>query len=233
MKAEDVMARDVLTVTPATSIKVALALMLQRKISGLPVLDAKGHIAGILTEGDLLHRTETGTGGKLRSKLMEFLAGPGREAAEYVKTHSRVVGDLMTTDVISVRHDSDLSEIVALMESKHIRRVPVTQDGRLVGIVSRADLLRVIARQLDTESDTHSSDVVIEAALKAELSKADWTTSSNIGVNVDAGIVTYNGFVYDERTRQALMVAAQNTPGVKSVIDQLVCLDVATGMVVP
>lgn len=233
MKAADVMGRDVLTVTPATRIEVALALMLQRKISGLPVLGPKGEIVGIFTEGDLLRRTETGTGGTHRSKLMEFLVGPGREAAEYVKANSRVVGDLMTSEVFTVDADTDLAEVVEIMQAKRVRRLPVTRDGRLIGIVSRADLLRAIAAKLAAHPETISSDADIEKVLRDELAKADWTASSNVAVTVAAGVVTFSGFVYDERTRQALVVAAQNTDGVKTVIDQLVWLDITTGMVVP
>jgi CBS domain-containing protein len=233
MKAQDVMARDVLTVMPSTKIEVAIGLMLQRRVSGLPVLDAKGKLVGILTEGDLLRRKETGTSDRHRSRLLSFLLGPGREAEEYVHSNSRDVSDLMTSDVISVNENTPLDEVVTVMEKKRVRRVPVVRGDVLVGIVSRQDLLRALEGKLTGQPHVSASDDAIEQALKATLAEPTWAAGSNIGLTVQDGVVTFNGFVYDERTRTALKVAAENTPGVKGVVDQLVWLDLTTGMTVP
>jgi CBS domain-containing protein len=232
MQAQDIMARNVLTVLPATRIDVALDLMLQRKVSGLPVLGEDGKLVGILTEGDLLRRRETGTDDRHRSKLLAFLIGPGKEADEFVHANSRVVGDLMTPSVISVAETASLDEVVALMEKKRIRRVPVTRAGKLVGIISRADLLRALSHTLAGEASKPASDDEIERALFNKLSQSSWSAASNVGVTVKDGEVTFNGFVYDERARAALRVAAENTPGVKKVVDQLVWIDLTTGMTV-
>jgi len=230
MQAQDIMARDVLTVMPSTRIDVALDLMLQRKVSGLPVLNEDGTLVGILR--DLLRRTETGTGDRHRSRLLTFLIGPGKEADEFVHSNSRVVADLMTPSVLSVAETATLDQVVALMEKKRIRRVPVLRDGKLVGIISRADLLRALAQKLAGEAQQPSSDADIEKALFDKLAGSSWSAASNIGITVKEGIVTLNGFVYDERARAALRVAAENTPGVKGVVDQLVWIDLTTGMTV-
>ena len=230
MQAQDVMARDVLTVMPKTSITVALDLMLKRKVSGLPVLDENGKLVGILTEGDLLRRRETGTGTKHRSRLLSFIVGPGREAEEFVHSNSRVVGDLMTPSVVSVPETATLDDIVTMMEKHHIRRVPVMKGDHLVGIVSRADLLRALQQKIADEQAEPDSDAKIEKTLIDTLAGSAWTAASNVGVTVTDGTVTFNGFVYDERARAALRVAAENIPGVKNVVDQLVWIDVATGV---
>jgi len=232
MQAQDIMARDVLTVMPSTRIDVALDLMLQRKVSGLPVLNNDGTLVGILTEGDLLRRTETGTGDRHRSRLLTFLIGPGKEADEFVHSNSRVVADLMTPSVVSVAEAAPLDQVVALMEKKRIRRVPVVRDGKLVGIISRADLLRALAQKLAGEAQVPTTDAGIEKALFDKLAGSSWSAASNVGVTVKDGVVTLNGFVYDERARAALRVAAENTPGVTGVVDQLVWIDLTTGMTV-
>jgi len=235
MKAEEIMARDVLTVTPATTLDVAINLMLQRRVSGLPVVSDTGELVGIITEGDLLRRVETGTDTKRRSRLLEFLAGPGREASEFVHANSRQVGDLMTPSVISVATDATLDEVVDCMERHHIRRVPVVADGKVVGVVSRADLLRALAVKLNVLPVTggEMSDEDVENGLRAQLEASNWLSGTNIGINVKGGVVTLTGYIYDERTRKALIVAAQNAAGVGHVIDKLVWLDTTTGLVVP
>jgi CBS-domain-containing membrane protein len=235
MKAEDVMARDVLTVTPTTSIEVAIALMLRRRVSGLPVVDEAGKLAGVITEGDLLRRAETGTGIHHRSKLLEFLIGPGREASEFVHANSRRVGDLMTRDVITAEASTPLEDVVEAMEKHHIRRLPVVDGTKVIGVVSRADLLAALGRKLAAmpKDDPNESDDSIEQTLRSQLAASTWVSGTNIGVDVDDSVVTMSGFIYDERTRKALMVAAQNVPGVKQVVDKLVWIDTTTGMVVP
>lgn len=233
MKAQDVMARDVLTVSPQTSINTAIALMLEKRVSGLPVVDDKGALVGILTEGDLLRRVETGTGDKKRSWFMEFLVGPGAEAAEYVRSHSRRVSDLMTPDVVTAPVTAPLDDIVALMERHHVRRVPITTDGRLVGIVSRADLLRALGQKLAALTPTNPSDAEIETSLRTELGATKWLVGSNVDIKVHDGIVTLDGFIYDERLRRALNVAAHNVPGAKAVVDKMIWLDTTTGVTVP
>jgi len=232
MKASDVMARDVLTIPEQAAIEAAIAIMVERRVSGLPVVDAGGMLVGILTEGDLLRRVETGTGAHHRSRFLEFLVGPGHEAADYIRTHSRRVGDLMTADVRSVAEDTDLDAVVGLMERQHIRRVPVVREGRVVGMVSRADLVAALGRQLQAAGST-GDDAAIEGSLRAELAEHPGLAASNITMFVRDGVVTLDGVIYDQRTRDALRVAAQNIAGVISVTDRMTWVDPVLGMVVP
>src|SRR5579883_1144889 len=145
MKVSDVMTRKVVSVAPEASMTEAVRLKLQHRVSGLPVVDRNEQLVGIITEGDLLRRTETGTE-KHRARWIEFVVGPGRLAEEYARAHARKVGEIMTTDLTTVSEDTPLESVVELMEKRHIKRVPVLRDGKVVGIVSRANLLRALAR---------------------------------------------------------------------------------------
>jgi len=138
------MTRHVVTIAPNASILEALRLMLEHKISGLPVVNGEGNLAGIVTEGDFLRRAETGTERK-RSRWFEFLVGPGALAADYVRSHARRVDEVMTTDIHTITEDAPLDDVVALMEKHRIKRLPVMRGGELVGILSRANLLHALA----------------------------------------------------------------------------------------
>lgn len=233
MKVTDVMTPDVLTVGPETSVGDAATLMVERRVSGLPVVDGSGKLVGIFTEGDLLRRAEMGTGSMGRSRWMEFLLGTGRSAEDYVLTHSRRVGDLMKTDLITVTEDATLQDVVNLMESKRIRRVPVVRGDKLVGIVSRRDLVRLLARKLAEMKPPTGSDAQIEQRLKEELSKQPWVAANSLSVSLKDGVVTLDGLIFDERCREALHVLAQNVTGATKVVDNLVWTDPNTGMMIP
>jgi CBS domain-containing protein len=233
MNAAEIMARDVLTVTPETRLDVAIGLMIQHRISGLPVVDEKGALVGVMTESDLLRRAETGTGKRHRSRLREFLTSPGHDAAEYVRSHSRMVCDLMSDEVIVAREDSTLDEIIDLMEHHHVRRVPIVRDGHLVGIVSRADLVAELARKLKALPPAGTDDSTVQRGIADELAANHLLQATNITIQVQDGVVTLDGILFDERLRGALIVAAQNVPGVKSVVDQMVWVEPSTGMSLP
>jgi CBS domain-containing protein len=147
VNAADVMTRNTLSVGPDASVLEAIRLMVDNHVSGLPVIDERGQLVGILTEGDLLRRGETGTE-RHRPRWLEILMGPGRLASEYVRTHGRKVDEIMTREPVSVTPKTLLDEIVELMERHRIKRVPVIEGERLVGIVSRADFLHAIARRI-------------------------------------------------------------------------------------
>ena len=137
MNAADIMTEQVITVTPDTPIAEAAWLMLHHRISGLPVRDRDGAVVGIITEGDLLHRTETGT--QRHATWLEFLIA-GRLAQDYTNANARKVGEVMRTEVVTAAPQDPISDIVRLMERHRIKRVPVVENGRLLGIVSRAIL---------------------------------------------------------------------------------------------
>ena len=231
MKAADVMTRNVLTVGPESSVAQAIRLMLDNKVSGLPVLAADRKIVGILTEGDLLRRSETGTE-RHRPRWLEILMGPGRAAGEYVRAHGRKVADIMSADVVSVSAETPLDEVVGLMERRRIKRVPVVDSDALIGIVSRADLLRSILGVLDAQpAETRSDDEIFEL-IQAELAKRSWVPQDGLSISVKNGVVDLNGVILDEKEREALRVVAENAPGVKAVEDHLVWVEPVSGTVI-
>jgi len=231
MKAKDVMTADVLTVTEETSVLEAIRRMLQRKISGLPVVDASGALVGMVTEGDLLRRVELGTE-RQRTRWIEFLAGPGRQADEYAHAHGRKVRDVMTRDVRTVPEHASLNDALDSMERYHIKRVPVMRGHRMIGIITRSNLLRAIAGLAQATRPVTAFDTTIRENLLAELKKQPWAPGAMIDISVSDGVVTYSGAILDERQRHALHVVAENIPGVKTVEDHLVWIEPMSGTVI-
>jgi CBS domain-containing protein len=231
MRAADVMTPDPMCISPDASITDAIRLMLERRFSGLPVVDAGGSVVGIVTEGDLLRRAETGTQRK-RARWIEFLMS-GRLATEYVQTSGRKVGDVMTPDVRTVTEDAPLEDIVHLMERHQINRVLVVRDGKLVGIVTRANLLHALATIAAETKPGPASDTSIRERLYADLKAQPWAPVGLINVVVRNGVVHLSGTLLDERHRGAIRVAAERIPGVKAIEDHLVYIDPVSGMVMP
>lgn len=227
MNAADIMSPVVIAVEPAAPLVQAVRLMIENRISGLPVLDAGGRAVGILTEGDLLRRVETGTAGKPAGRFA-VLFMPGRLAGEYVQTHTRRVADVMTPEVISVEETTSLEQVVETMRRQRIRRVPVTRGGVVVGIVSRADMLRALAKKLDIPAAAES-DAAIRDAILAELARQSWAPQRSVTIAVAGGVVEIDGVVFDLRQRDAFRVVAENVPGVKRVENRLVCVEPNTG----
>jgi CBS domain-containing protein len=220
MRAKDVMYRAVATTTPETTVEEVARLMINLRISGVPVLDKNGQLVGIITEGELLRRAETGTE-RRRSRWSEWFSTNSRMAAEYVKSHARRVEDVMTREVVSVEELASLGEIAELMETRRIKRVPVVRNGKIVGIVSRADLLQVLASGGETTAD-EDSDRLIRERLLAELRKQEWAKSAESNVVVSDGVVHFWGTVGSEEERKALRVVTENIPGVRSIEDHTV-----------
>jgi len=231
VNASDVMTRDILSVRPDATIAEAIRLMLDNRISGLPVIDEMGRLIGILTEGDLLRRGETGTE-RHRPRWLEFLMGPGRLAEEYVRTHGRRIAEVMTRDPVSVSPNTPLKEIVQLMERHRIKRVPVLDGDVPVGILSRADLLRGLAGALAATPAAATSDAEIRERILAELARAAWVPRDGIAISVENGVVDLNGVILDEKERDALRVAAENVPGVRAVEDHLVWVEPVSGTII-
>jgi CBS domain-containing protein len=211
MNAADIMTQPVISVTPETKIAEAARLLLQHRISGLPVVDSSGAVVGIVTEGDLLRRSELGTE-RHRPRWVELLIGPGRLAGDYVDAHARKVGEVMSENVASVTPQETLPEIVWRMETRHIKRLPVIDDGRLVGIVSRATLVRALVRTLTRPAANDAkgirSDEEIRDRILAEIRKEPWGPRSSVDVTVKNGVAELYGSITDERERTALQVAA-------------------------
>jgi CBS domain-containing protein len=226
------MTQHVISIGPDDTLAHAVRMMLQNDISGLPVLDATGTLLGMITEGDLLRRAETGTQYR-RPRWLEFLVGPGRLADEYAHAHGRKVGEIMTHDPVTVTEETPLEEVVTLMEKRRIKRVPVIRAEKVVGIVSRANLLHALARLSGEAKPTSADDQTIRERLMAELGKERWAPIGAIDVIVRDRVVDLWGYVTDERERQALIVAAENIPGVKGVKDHIAWVDPMSGMSFP
>jgi len=229
MKAAHIMTRTVLSVRPETTILEAARLMLLHEISGLPVVDSQGHIVGMVTEGDFLRRAETGTR-RQRSRWMEFFVGPGRLAEDYVRSTGRRVEDVMTQPVRTIDEDTPLSDVVELMERHRIKRLPVARDRKVVGMVSRANLLHALASLAREIKPTPADDEAIRERLLTELNQESWAPVGLIDVIVRNGTVELWGTILDERKRRALVLAAENVHGVKVVRDHLVYVEPMSGM---
>ncbi len=219
MKTSEFMTRSVVTVAPNATIQDAIRLMLGQRISGLPVVDAGGQVVGILTEGDLLRRAETGTEWR-HPAWLNFLRGPARTAEDFVRSHGRTVADVMTHDVHTVAEDAPLDAVVELMEKRRLKRLPVVTDGKLVGVISRSDLLRALATKLNEAPLASPGDDALKAAVQAALRQHTWSGGQVTVVVTDAAVFL-EGFIFNEDERAALRVAAETVPGVKSVKDNL------------
>jgi CBS domain-containing protein len=231
MKAKDVMTSPVVSVEPDATVLQAIRIMLQRRVSGLPVIDENGRLLGIVTEGDFLRRAETGTVVR-RARWLELLVGPSKLAQEYVRSHARKVHEVMTPDPVTVAEDTHLEDIVRMMEKHQIKRVPVVRGQEVKGIVSRANLLQALAIVAREAKPAEQSDEAIRAQLMAELGKHLWAPVGLINPVVRNGVVELWGTITHDRARQALVVAAENVPGVKAVRDHLTWIDATSGMAI-
>jgi len=220
MQVGDIMTVGAATRTPDTTIAEAAQLMLEHHISGMPVVDAEGKRIGMVTERDLLRRSEIGTEQEHRH-WMELVISAGTLADEYVRAHARKVADVMSREVVTVAPDADLAEVVRLMEEHGYRRLPVVRDGKVTGIVSRANFLRALVRRADPAPAITVDDLGIRNHIVDEIHRHGWVPSASIDVTVRAGVVELKGAVIDSRIKDALRVAAENTPGVKSVEDHV------------
>ena len=231
MKAKDVMTKDVVSVTPDCSIADMAAKMQEFRVSGLPVINAEGVLVGIVTEGDCLRRAETGTEVK-RSRWWSFLVSPETLAGEYIRAHGRKVGDVMTRDPITISEDTDLDEVIHLMEKHQIKRLPVMRDGAVIGIVSRANLVQALAGLVRGTGSVRPDDAEIGDNVRAELRKLPWAASQFISVTVKDGIVDLWGSFTAYQQDDAAVVAAGNVAGVKEVRSHLAWVDPTSGLVI-
>jgi CBS domain-containing protein len=229
MKASEVMTLRVATIRPEETVREAARTMLRFGISGLPVVDAAGRLVGIVTEGDFLRRSEIGTE-RRHPRWLEFLLGPGRLANEYVHSHGRKVEEVMTPNVVTVSPDTQLQGVVRIMERRHIKRVPVVSDGKIVGIISRANLVQALASLADEVPESSGDDEAIRTRILAEVEKQAWAPGVSINVIARNGVAELWGTIFDEREREALRVAAENVPGITSVEDHLDRVEPISGM---
>jgi CBS domain-containing protein len=228
MRAHQIMTRSVITVTPQTTIVDAANLMLERHVSGLPVVDTNGKLVGIVSEGDFIRRSEVGTGRK-RGRWLRFILGPGKSASDFVHEHGRKVSEVMTKSPLTITEDTALADIVEMMERNNVKRLPVVRDDKVVGIVSRANLLQAVASLAREVPDPTADDDRIRNRIVDALEKHDWCPFG-LNVVVRDGVAHLSGVITEEHARQAAVVAAENVEGVKTVHDHLCWVDAMSGV---
>ena len=229
MKAADVMVSNVITAGVNDTIEDVAAKFLKNHVSAVPVVDDKGALVGIVSEGDLIRRPEIGTG-KRHSWWLEALIDPRSSAAEYIRFHSHKVADVMTRDVITAAPDTPLGEIAALLERNRIKRVPIVEMGKIVGIVSRANLVQALASvSAKIPALGSADDSELRKRVTARLKAQPWRPSM-LTVTVHDGVVDLWGLVSSVEEKKAARLAAETTPGVRSVTDNLIIQPAASGM---
>jgi len=232
MQARDVMTSSVVSVTPDTTVRDLASLLVQHRISAAPVVDERGHVIGMVSEGDLLRRDEIDTEKKQgrRSWWLEML-GTDRGAGAYIKSHARTVGEIMSREPVCVEEYASLADIASVLETYHIKRVPVLRDGRLVGIVSRSNLVQALASAIAAEpaKKASTSDTEIRVMLMGELAGRDWAFPGR-NIVVRDGVVHLWGTVWSSDQIDAMRIAAQGIPGVKGVEDHTIPYPIMPGI---
>lgn len=222
------------TVNENTPVLEVVSLLINLKISGLPVLDSDGIMVGIITEGDLLRRSELGTEIK-RPHWKELFLSPGRLAKDYVQSHACYAGGIMTTRPLTVSPETPLDEVISLMENNNIKRVPVVKADKLVGIITRVDILKALRTILVRDRDPESADekTVDDDSMKKEIIERirsqPWAPKSNIRITVKNGVVDIGGAIWDENIRAALITLIEEVTGNGDVRDHLVFIEPTTG----
>ncbi len=220
MKVADIMTRRVVSVAPEATILDAVGLMLKHHVSGLPVIDDRGRLVGVVTEGDFLRRPETGTE-RRRSRWLDAVFGPAEGAKHYVHSHGLQVGQVMTDKVVTVAEHEPLDHVVHLMEVHRIKRLPVLRGHKVVGIVSRANLMRALASVHRGARAAAKNDAAVRDRILAEIERQGWSAGADVDVVVRSGVVDVWGTIPDPAQHDALKVLVKATPGVKTVIDHL------------
>ena len=221
MNASDVMVRDVITTGPDEDVSQAAKRLVDYDVSALPVVDDDRNVVGILSEADLLRREEIGTE-KQRPWWLEALTPASVLAMDYAKSHGRKVSEVMSQAVVTAAEDATLAEIATLLERHRIKRVPIVRDGKLVGVVSRANLIQALASTPAASQDDREGDRTIRLELMDRLSKQAWTGFGERNIVVANGLVHIWGLVYSPEEHKALLALAEEIPGVKGVSDEMI-----------
>ncbi|MGI9525054.1 MAG: CBS domain-containing protein [Hyphomicrobiaceae bacterium] len=220
MKAKDIMTRNVVTVPPGTPITDVAAKLVKHRISAVPIVADDGHLVGLVSESDMLHRTETNTTRK-RKWWLEFFVDNDERAREFIKSHAKTVDDVMSSVVVTVSADDELGDVADVLDSHNIRRVPVVSQGKLAGIISRSDLVRALAQQPTEKHTTKRSDYELRKTIMAEIRRQSWINSVNINLDVSDGVVEILGFADSTEDIEALRVLVQGVSGVSKVVNNV------------
>lgn len=214
----DVMTRDVITVAPDTPVQEVARLLYDKHISGAPVIDAAGHLVGILSEGDLMTHTAALGEDAHRSWWLRLFSDRTTRAEDYLKTHGLTAADVMSKNPHTVPPTASLADVARSLEQHRIKRLPVVEGDKMVGIVSRANLLRGLVTA-EAPGEVTADDRDIATKLKATLDAESF--GNLINPIVQNGTVHLWGLVENDTERRALILLAQRTPGVKTVEDHL------------
>ncbi len=220
MRAREVMVQEVITARVATPVTEVARIMTERRVSGLPVVDDEGRVIGIVSDGDLIHRAELDTEVRHNWWLRHF-SDPDRAAREYAKSHGLKVGDVMSRTVISVQADDELRVVAQVLDSNRIKRVPVLEGNRLVGVIARSDIVRCLARRPARGPGEKVDDATLYQRINDEVQRTSWLTSGYLNFVVSDGHVELRGFAASADQRRALRVLVEGIEGVAGVEDQL------------
>jgi CBS domain-containing protein len=233
MRVKDVMTKNVTSITPQATVAEALDVMTRSRISGLPVIDETGGLVGIVSEADFLRRSELGTE-KSQAHWLGSIFMPGHAADIYARAHAKHIDQIMTTDVATIDENANLGEAVTLMEQRRVKRLPVVADGKVVGMIARADFVRALALFVRHSYDEALvSDNEIKRRIEEEMEAQLWAPTASVDVAVKDGVVNLNGVITDERERNALHALVENVEGVRQVHDHMVWAEPLSGMVTP
>lgn len=220
MKARDIMTTDIVVARPEATVYEIARLMTDRRISGVPIVGTDGDILGMVSESDLLHRAELGTEAKPKWWLKLF-ADPDQMARAYAKSHGLRAVDVMSRPVVSINADQDLAEVAQVLDSSKIKRVPVLQDGALVGLITRADLVRALSNQPRRVPIGKVDDGTLQARINAEIRKQSWLSASMLNVLVENGTVELWGFIETQAQKTALRILIEGIEGVTEIEDHV------------
>ena len=231
MRVKDVMTKAVQSVLPQATVSEALDTMVRSRLSGLPVIDEKGSLVGIVSEGDFLRRWEIGTQ-KSNPRWFESFFLPGKAAEAYARTHGRRIDEIMSTDVAIIDANAGLGEAAALMEKRRVKRLPVIAQGKVAGIITRADFVRALSLFVrQSYEEQLASDSEIKRDIEGELRAQKWAPIASIEIGVKDGVVSLFGVLTDERERNAIRVVAENVDGVTRVHDHMTAIGTYPGTV--
>ncbi len=229
MRAKDIMTESIVCVNVKETVFDAAELLLGAGVSAAPVVNDQGNVLGIVSEADLIHRAELETAPR-KSWLLRLLDSEATVARDYVTSHARNVADVMTREVVTASDEASLGELVELIEKHHVKRIPIVRDNKLVGIVSRANILgALLSREPDSVAGL-PDDKKLRQAVAEAFDKQAWKSRWPVNVVVSDGVVHLWGFVGGEDVRKAYRVAAENVPGVKKVKSHLRSIPATVGM---
>lgn len=223
MRAKDVMTPNVITVDENTSVEQVAQTLLRWRISAVPVLDTKERLIGIVGEGDLLRRAESGTD-RLPPWWLTAIADPEARATDYTKTHGQLARDVMTKDVVTVDENASVAEIAQLLEERRIKRVPVLRNSKVVGIVSRANLLHGLAAADLSSAAPGDNDQEIRAAVLNHLRNDAEIAMESLNVTVGGGVAHVWGTALSDAQKDVIRIIVESTPGVKQTEDHMTIL---------